>query len=100
VPDPPQSARASRRLRDALDAGPVSGSLYEAFLDAVLEEIAQSSDLSLFFVRDRNGLVAAEHLSGPAMQSTELLGEVRIEEPHEGGQLLLGVGDGQQVIVV
>ncbi|MCP4966518.1 MAG: hypothetical protein GY926_14970 [bacterium] len=62
---------------DAVDAFPVSGSAHQTFLDAARQRVAESVDLHLGLVADRDVVVAAlPHRARPVVQAADLFGEI------------------------
>jgi hypothetical protein len=84
-----------------VDPGPVLGKLDEVLLGSLFEKVAQAIDLRLLGIGDGNSLVAAlEERPGPVVEAGELFGEVGVQEAHEIRELLLGLRDQEEVVVV
>ena len=84
----------------AMDPRPVERRSDETFLDALRKDVRKPGHLGLFLVGDDDRLEApAPELLAPAREAAGLPGEILVEVVHELGELL-GVGDGQEKVVV
>ena len=99
-PDPLERLSGEQGSRGA-GAGPVFGRGDEAFLAALLEQVAQACDLRFALVTgDDVGVAAAPELLPPVVPPTSLAGDLRVDVAHEVGELLDVLGSQQDVGVV
>ena len=94
-------ARSRKQGRGGACAWPMPGRGDEAFFAALFEQISQTSDLGFGLVAgDDVGVAAAPDLLLPAVEASDLSGDLGIDVAHETGELLDASGPEEEMAVV